>query len=163
MPAAWQATTATTQTLTGKPGTEYCVSVRARDHAGNVSGWSADRCQVVPLDDRTLSRTKGWVLATPASAYLRTLTTSTKKGGTLKLAGAHAKQIALLVTTCAKCGNVEILLNGKRFKTVHTHSSSTRNQVLVIEPAFSARTTSIQLTTTSHKVVKIDGLSIANT
>jgi hypothetical protein len=47
-PRSWQATTGRVQHLRLKPGREYCVSVRSRDTAGNVSTWSAPRCTRTP-------------------------------------------------------------------------------------------------------------------
>ena len=46
-PAGWTATTKTTQLLAVAKGYRYCFSVRARDRAGNTSGWSAERCVTV--------------------------------------------------------------------------------------------------------------------
>jgi len=45
-------------TLAG--GSQYCFSVRARDRAGNVGPWGAERCTSMALDDRSLSASSGW-------------------------------------------------------------------------------------------------------
>ena len=43
-----------------RAGYTYCVSVRARNRAGQVSGWTGGRCLARSLDDRSLSRSSGW-------------------------------------------------------------------------------------------------------
>ncbi|MCU1678576.1 MAG: hypothetical protein JWM93_3334 [Frankiales bacterium] len=44
-PAAWQRTSARNVSVTGvRIGVGYCFTVRSRDAAGNVSGWSTARC-----------------------------------------------------------------------------------------------------------------------
>jgi hypothetical protein len=46
-PAALQAMTATTTSLTPAPGTDTCFSVRARDTVGNTGAWSQSACTVI--------------------------------------------------------------------------------------------------------------------
>jgi hypothetical protein len=43
-PSTWQRIARFSQTLVVAAGTAYCVSVRARDRAGNTGAWSAERC-----------------------------------------------------------------------------------------------------------------------
>jgi hypothetical protein len=74
VPSGWAATTARSRALTLARGHEYCFSVRARDRAGNLSAWSAERCTAVPLDDRDLARTTGgWTSSTASTAFAGTL------------------------------------------------------------------------------------------
>jgi hypothetical protein len=164
MPAQWQGVTATRETLAGSPGHEYCVSERAHDMIGNVSGWTPDHCQVVPLDDRSLSRTTShWTRTTPSSAYLQTLTSTSTSGEKLTLSGAHVSQLALVVTTCSSCGSVQIYRGSTLWRTVSTQSSSTHTKVVLVEPRFSLMTTTLVLKTTANKPVKIDGIGISRT
>ncbi|HEX8973528.1 hypothetical protein [Oryzihumus sp.] len=58
-PAELQGTTATTAQLTATPGADTCFSVRARDHAGNVSDWSASRCSAADPTAPALQSTGG--------------------------------------------------------------------------------------------------------
>ena len=46
-PASWKNTTATSRSVTATTGQRVCLSVRARDTAGNVSAWSSSRCTYV--------------------------------------------------------------------------------------------------------------------
>jgi hypothetical protein len=159
--------TVRSKSLGGSPGHEYCFSVRARDRSGNTSAWTADRCTVVPLDDRSLKSVAGtWSRTTTTStaAYLGTLTRTTTVGSRLQLAGAHVDRIVLVVTECSTCGNVGIYLNGVLWRTVGTHTSASHYRVIVVLPAFSLRITTIELrdALTGRQVV-IDGLGIART
>ena len=158
-------TTATSKTITGTLGREYCFQVRARDKSGNLSQWSPDKCAVVPLDDRSLSAaTSGWTRSTSSSALFGTTTRTTTAGARLSLSSAHVDRIALIVTQCSTCGRVAITLNGVVFRTVSTVASTTHYRVVIIEPPFSLRTTTIGLKAVdSGKNLIIDALSIART
>ena len=164
-PASWQHVTVAARSLTGTPGHEYCFSVRARDHAGNTSAWSRDRCAVLPLDDRSLAAaTSGWTRATSSVSYQSTLTRTASLGAKLLLANAHLDRVALVVVECTSCGNVGIYLNGVLWRTVSTHATSTRYKVILIQPPFSLRTTTIVLrNASSGKQLIVDGLGIART
>ncbi|MGC5165725.1 hypothetical protein [Luteimicrobium sp. DT211] len=43
-PGSWQRTTATSRSVTATTSQRVCLSVRARDTAGNVSAWSSSHC-----------------------------------------------------------------------------------------------------------------------
>jgi hypothetical protein len=159
--------TVRSKSLAGSPGHEYCFSVRARDRSGNTSAWTADRCTVVPLDDRSLKSVGGtWsrTTTTSAAAYLDTLTRTSTVGSRLQLSSAHVDRIALVVTDCSTCGNIGIYLNGVLWRTVGTHTSVSHYRVIVVLPAFSLRVTTIELRDAlSGRQVVIDGLGIART
>jgi hypothetical protein len=42
-PASWQHATARSVSVPAVKGSTFCLSVRSRDKAGNVSGWSGER------------------------------------------------------------------------------------------------------------------------
>lgn len=157
------ATGATSRTLAGSPGHEYCFHVRSRDHAGNVSAWSPDRCMVLPLDDRSLTTAGTWTRGTSTSYYRGTLTKTTHTGAYLKLANAHVSRIALVVTTCWNCGTIGVYLNGVLWHTVSTYSASPHYKVIKLPGSFSLRVTTIALKdlSKSTRQVIIDGLGIA--
>ena len=58
-PAGWQATGATEVPLGLRPGNTSCVSVRARNVAGGLSGWTDGRCLTRAMDDRRLTASGG--------------------------------------------------------------------------------------------------------
>ena len=58
-PASWQGTTVTNTPLGLRAGYDYCVSVRARNRAGQLSDWSGQRCLARALDDKRPQRLVG--------------------------------------------------------------------------------------------------------
>jgi hypothetical protein len=77
------ATKATSITLNVAAGNEYCVSVRARDVFGTVSGWTAERCFSRPLDDRAMTAVGKWYRGANGVYYLGTVTSSNVNGVSL--------------------------------------------------------------------------------
>lgn len=161
-PAGWQHTTATSQTLTGTPGRQYCVSARSRDRAGNVSAWSTERCTTLPVDDRSLAAVSGgWTRPASSGSYLGTVTRTSTLGAQLRLTVPETNRIALVVTQCPTCGNVAIYLNNVYWRTVPTYAATTRRGVILAQPAFSRRSTTITLRSMSAgKNLLVDGLGI---
>jgi hypothetical protein len=159
-------TAALTTSLTGSPGHEYCVQVRAHDTANNTSPWTTPRCTAIPLDDRGLSAaTSGWRRITSTAAYRGTLTRTSSTGAELRVSGAQAHRLALVVTTCATCGSIAIYLNHTLWHIVSTHASTTHYKLIMLPGTFSLRTTGITLKDVSgtSRHLLIDGLGIART
>ena len=162
-PVGWQHSTKASQILIGAPGHDYCVSMRAWDRAGNASAWTADRCTALPLDDRSLSAaTAGWSRTGSTVSYGGTLTRTNVLGARLVLKAAQVSRLALVVIECASCGNVALYLNNVYWRTVSTYAPSTRYNVIVVQPPFSQRTTTITLRNASTgRNLIVDGLGIA--
>ena len=118
-------TTATKANLAIAAGTTMCFSVRAKDRAGNVSDWTAERCTTRPFDDAALVASLGWTVTTPSSAYGRTLSTGSLDA-TLGLAGASFQQLTVVVNTCRTCGTLEVSVDGVVIGTIDTHSAGTK-------------------------------------
>jgi hypothetical protein len=163
-PASWQRRTTTSVALPLSPGYEVCVSVRARDRAGNVSAWSPDRCTARPLDDTALAVTNAWGRATTTSGswYLGTYTGTATSGATLSKGGVTARRITLVVATCSWCGSITVYLGGSLVGTVSTRSSPYlyRQQLTLTLPA--ARTGTLVLRA-SGGTVNLDGLATRRT
>jgi hypothetical protein len=157
-------TTATSVSITGTVGREYCFSVQATDRSGNPSGWSAEHCTVLPVDDRSLSATtSGWTRATSSATWLSTVTKTTTTGAKLQLSGVHTNRIALVVIQCSSCASVGIYLNGVLWRTVSTYASSTHYKAILIQPMFSSGITTITLRNASTgRTLYIDGLGVAH-
>jgi hypothetical protein len=69
-----------------------------RDRAGNVGGWSGERCLAVPVDDKVLSpQSSGWTRATGPSYYGHSVLPPSRQGATVKLTGMHLDRLGLLV------------------------------------------------------------------
>lgn len=160
-PASWRARTAAAPTMTGVPGRTYCFSVRARDTVDNTSGYSAERCATVPLDDRALTRASGtWRRVTSPNAYGNTVTRTSEYGATLTLAGAHVDRVGLVVTTCPTCGRASVLVNGRPLVTFSTWSSVTRKKVLYLPRTFTYRRAAISVRLEQrNRWLVVDGLA----
>ena len=160
-PAAWQGTSRTRVAMNVKPGRTYCFSVRAQDAAGNVQpAWSSTRCTTVPVDDRALAVTHGWQRVASRVAFGGTLTRSAMPGARLRLVRAYGDRLALLVRTCPSCGRIALYRGGVFWRTVNTHSATTRNRVLLFQPRFSLRTTTIWVQVAGGKPVYLDGIAV---
>ncbi|HEY7281104.1 MAG TPA: hypothetical protein VID47_05855 [Actinomycetota bacterium] len=162
-PAALQHLTGTSRLFTGTAGTSYCFAVRARDHAGNLSGFSAQKCTMVPVDDRAMAVGAGsWTRkSAQAGAFLGTLSTTSAHNATLKLNGVHARQLGVLVKRCSTCGTFSMTFAG------HTVTANTKGSgfVVVTIPAFpSVKTGNLVVKVTSTgKPVQIDGVAAPQT
>lgn len=160
-PASWQLRTGAAPAFTGAPGRTYCFSVRARDNADNLSGYSPERCVTVPLDDRALRITSGtWRRESSPNTLGNTITRTSTYGATVALSGAYADRVALVVTTCPTCGRVGVFVNGTRLTTLSTWSSTVRKRVLLVPRTFTYRraTISLRLEQRSRSLI-VDGLT----
>ena len=152
-------TRATSWAMTGlHPGYTYCVRVRARDRAGNVSAYSTGRCTTRPLDDRSLHASSGWTRSKVMGAYLHTESTSARAGAALTLANAHVSRVAILATVTSKGGSVAVYLGRTRIGTVNLRSSTGHYQKVLWLGSVPARIGTLTLKTASTAQVRIDGL-----
>ncbi|HET7530535.1 MAG TPA: hypothetical protein VFJ98_06210 [Mycobacteriales bacterium] len=158
-PAAWQHTTKLAGSFPVALGSTMCFSVRSRDAAGNVSAWSNERCAARPLDDRSLTPSRGWHRSTGAAYFNRTISTSSTKSATLTRTGVPAGRAALVVTKCPGCGTLAVYYGSKLVNNVGLGATRTQRQVVVTLPRLTARTTKVVLKVASRsKSVQIDGL-----
>jgi hypothetical protein len=159
---AWRsAVTARSARFVGTPGSEYCFTARARDSAGNLSGWSRSRCTALPLDDRSLTRSAGWSRLKGRHFYRHTALEATRRGVTLTATGVSPGKVALLVDRGRHYGRVAVRYGGHTVATVRL-AGKPRDAVAVRLPDVTVPT-KITITTTSGKRVRIDGLWIAPT
>ena len=107
-PSNWQKLTSQSLTATLSAGYQYCFSVRARDRAGNTGAWSSDRCTSMPLDDRALSVSTGWARGSSTSYLFNTYSKTVKTSAQLTRSGVQSRRLALVATTCATCGTVDV-------------------------------------------------------
>lgn len=158
-------TTATSVLIGLAPGYEYCVSVRARDAVGNLSGWTADRCFSRPSDDRAMGASTGWTRASNQAYYLGTATVTTKSGISVSRTSVQAKRLWLIATKCSTCGSLQVYYNGKSVGIVDLSNPSLQYQAIVPLPVPATFLTgSVLLTTrTAGKVYQIDGLAVRRT
>jgi hypothetical protein len=160
-PDTWQATKATSRSISVPRGYEYCFSVRARDTLGNTSAWSPSRCTSRPLDDPSLRASAGWTRATGTSFLDGTISRTTTKGAELTRAEVRATRMWLIATRCASCGSVDVFVGSTRVGRVDLSSDATRRQQVIALPAStSIRTGKLTIrVTSSGKRVEIDGIA----
>jgi hypothetical protein len=166
LPSGWQHSTPRGRTIRLARGYDYCVSARARNWAGQVSGWGSKRCLTRPLDDRSLSASSGWTRGTgPTSNFIAgTYTSTTRHGAKLQVSSAQVRRVGIVATTCSSCGEVAVFVGGTRVGIINLASASTQHRVLLMLPRFSRRTANVVLKVRSSGLkVRIDGLSVSRT
>jgi photosystem II stability/assembly factor-like uncharacterized protein len=164
-PAGWQVLSSTARTQTGiATGDDYCWSVRAGDYAGNTSAWSAQRCRARPLDDRSLTASRGWTRAGGRGYWNGTVTTAAAKGAQLTIRGGRLSRVGIVATRCPGCGRVGIFVNGVRIGTLDLAAPRTANRRLLLLPAFAYRTGTVSIRIISAgRPVRIDGIVVSRT
>ena len=142
-------------------GSQDCFTVRATDRAGNIGAFSAWRCIALPLDDRTLSRSTGWFLASSSVYFNSTITATRTRGAILAKPNAQLRRIGFVATRCSTCGSVTVRVDSTTIGTVNLYSSTTKYKQLITLPAFSFRSGTVRLiVSTSGKLVQLDGLAL---
>jgi hypothetical protein len=113
-PAAWYGAKATSVVRTAPAGSDTCFRVRARDVAGNLTGWSAPQCEAAPLDDKALSPT-GTVrrVATKARPSGQ-VSTMFAAGDTLTYRGVRTNHLALVGQVGPNEGAVDVLVGSTK-------------------------------------------------
>ena len=164
-PASWQGTTVTNTPLGLRAGYDYCVSVRARNRAGQLSGWSGQRCLARALDDKRLSVSSGWKRKSASTFYSGSALSTTSKGATLVRTGAKVKRVGLVATTCRTCGKVAVLVDGKRIGTGEPQlaRAGTGGRCSCCPRSSAARHTITLRVLTSGLTVQVDGLVLSRT
>ncbi|HET7309870.1 MAG TPA: fibronectin type III domain-containing protein [Mycobacteriales bacterium] len=158
----WQATTKTSVSLAVPRGYTYCLSVRARDVAGNVSGWSAERCTATALDDRALTASTGWTRGKGSVYYAGTVTATKTKQVQLSLSHVTARRLAVVVTRLSGGGTIGIYWKGTLIKKISLSASSTKNRQVISLPAFATtRTGTVTIKTLTAGTTRIDGLGVS--
>jgi hypothetical protein len=163
-PVLWQsATTATSASFRGSPGSTYCFSARAVDGVGNVSPWSAERCTALPLKNTSLTHSTGWSKRTGSGYYMQSYSLSSRQGASLTRTGVATKRVAVVVTKCATCGTLGVYWNGKLLKKLSLAASSTRKKHLITVAEFgSLRSGTVKLVVLSAgRTVIVEGLGIS--
>ncbi len=159
----WRAaTTATSATFPGSPGSTYCFSVQARDTLDVLSAWTAETCTAVPLDDRSLTRSGSWTAGTGSAYYRSTYLRSVTYGAKLTRTGVVAKRIAIVATTCPTCGKVRVYWGSTLLRTISLYSATTVNKKLITVTTFAGTRTgtlSVKVHSSGKKVI-IDGVAI---
>jgi len=103
------ATTSTELVKHAAPGSEVCARFRARDLAGNLTGWSAARCTSIAYDDRALAVSGPTARATSALALHGTVTVLKAKGAVATMtSGQHGRILAVWLLRGPDQGVVDV-------------------------------------------------------
>jgi hypothetical protein len=163
--ALWlKGTQSTGTSLRGRPGFTYCFSGRTRDRAGNLSAFSQPAtCTAIPVDDSAMVHRGPWAKRRRPGSYLGTVSGASKRGATLSLPAVRAARLALVATTCQRCGRLKAYWKGSLVKRVDLHSPRTRKRRFILLAARrKARVGSVRLVVTSRrKPVRIEGLAVS--
>lgn len=160
-PAALQGLRTTSATVSLAQGSQYCFAVRGRDNAGNVGGWSAEKCTAMVLDDRGLSASGSWTRGASTAYALGTYSRATSTGVSLSRSSVQGRQISLVGTVCATCGYVEVYHNGVRLGRVSFSGARTafrQEKFLPLQPA--TRTGTVTIRTVDTRRVYIDAIAV---
>lgn len=163
-PGSWRATTAHAVSIAAARGYTFCFSVRARDHAGNVSAWSSERCTASALDDRTLAASSYWTRSTGSSFYAGTITRASRTGVSLTRTSVQTKRIWLVGTRVVGGGGVGVYWNGVLIAKINLNATGTAyRQVFGVVTFTSVRSGTLTFRTLNSGKVLIDGLGLSRT
>jgi hypothetical protein len=159
----WKAAlAATSATFTGAPGSTYCLSAGASDRAGNAGVFGSERCTAIPAGERQLVHRGAWRRGHGFAHYLSSYSVSNRRGASLA-ARVAARRLALVATTCPRCGAVDVYLGGRRLKRVDLSSATTKERQVIRIASFTAlrRGWVSIVVVSSGKPVFIEGLGAA--
>ncbi|GGO93211.1 hypothetical protein GCM10011584_31390 [Nocardioides phosphati] len=123
------ATSATSFTHAAVRGSDWCLRFRARDHAGNVSGWSAARCTAVAIDDRALVLSAG-TRSTWSGALYGTYTSLGARATLVHRATNVGATLGVWVVKGVRQGYVDVYVGGVKAGRISLAATSSR-RVLV--------------------------------
>jgi hypothetical protein len=141
----------------------HTVTAFAKDAVGNEDASPAARTFTMPLDDRDLARSSGWKQGKGAGYFLKTFSSTTKKGAAVRTSATGIRKVALVVTKGKGFGTVEVYLGKTLLKKVSLAASTTRKKKLVKVASFATATSgTVKVVVVSrNKKVVIEGLGIA--
>jgi hypothetical protein len=119
--------TATSLTSTMKPGHTYRFKVRARDKAGNVSGWvraATWRASLIQQSSTSVKYGGAWATE-PSSAYSGgSLRTASAAGASARLSFS-GRAVAWVTTLRPDAGQVRVYIDGVLAATIDTRADAT--------------------------------------
>ncbi|MDQ1685402.1 MAG: trimeric autotransporter adhesin [Frankiaceae bacterium] len=159
-PAGFSNRTGSSASATIGVGTTICWSIRARDHAGNLSPWTPDHCTARAVDDRSLAaKTGGWTRVTSSAFFSGTATKAQTANAQVASAAWARGHVRLVVTECATCGSVRVYAGNTYLGTLSTHSTTTHYRV-VLSLSKASSGGAIRIVTTSAAPVYIDAVGL---
>jgi len=158
----WQtATTALSASLALSAGYTYCFSVLARDVNGLTSSWTADKCTISPLDDRSLTKSGTWSALSSTKYYRGTYRQSKTLNASLSATSVKYKKLYLVASTCTTCGSVKVYLGSTLLKTISLKGATAYKKAFLIYSGTAVKSGTLKVkVSVSGKYDRIDGLAI---
>jgi hypothetical protein len=114
----------------------------------------------VAVDDSSLTASSGWTRGRAAGFYRGTYSSATSTAAALSLRSVQTRRITLVVTRCAKCGQVGVYVAGTRVAVVDTRAATTAHQVKVAVLLPAVRTGAFVLQPLqAGRLVQVDGVA----
>ena len=158
-PAAWQRMSARSASLAIAAGAEACFRVRAHDAAGNLSGWSAVRCEVRPLDDRQLRASGQVTRGSDPHATAGTVSVLVRPGSALSTRPQRGAAVVLFAIAGPGQGMVEVTAGGRVIATVHL-SARTRTRIARTVHSRTPFVGAVSVRSVSARPSSIDALAV---
>lgn len=142
----------------------HTFAALARDSLGHEDATPATRTFTLPVNNTELKHSTGWKKATGSGYFMKSKSSSTKKGAVLKTSSSAITSVALVVTKGKGYGVVKVFLGKKLLKKVSLSAKRTKKQKLVQIASFAAaRSGTIKVVVaSSNKLVVVEGLGIAS-
>jgi len=132
------ATTAKTATLNLTQGRTYQLRVTAVDRAGNRGSETRSALYVVPIDEKSLSRSSGWSVYSNRSDWYGTHAQAARNGMYLTKTLTGTKYELVFLRQAAG-GYADIYVNGVRVKRLNFYNATTQFRQVVTIASYSTR------------------------
>lgn len=152
--------TATTDTRVSRsvvPGSEWCFRFRARDEAGNVSGWSPGRCSSVEIQDSAFrhsgNATRCWSALALDHHYLRLHA----RGAWLRRTPQVGRTLALWVLAGPRQGRADVLVGGVQVGRLSLGAASRHRRLVTFAMPRSGAVSVVEL---GVRAVGVDAMAV---
>lgn len=155
----WQGTASTSVSLSMPAGAQVCFAVRARDAIGNVTPWSAQRCALVPVDDRALTVSGSTSRITSSLALGGTVTRLNASGAAVSKGALAGDQVALVLLKGPGQGTVEVTVGKHVYGRYSLAATTWRREVLYLGGVFFTDAT-VRVRSVSSAPARIDAIGV---
>jgi hypothetical protein len=154
---SWTALSTRQVTVPVSSGTTACFRFRARDASGNASLWSAPSCSTSPVDDTSLSASRGVKRSKDRAAMRGAVSVMGAKGSSLVMRKQRARGVYVLARRGPREGSLKVYIGSSRIGTVDLKSSA-RGVVRVLVPSGTVRRGDVRLVSSSKRPVRVDAI-----
>lgn len=141
------------------PGSAICMRSRARDAAGNATGWSTARCTTAPVDDRELAKTGRTKSVSARGGIGGGYLTLLKKGSTATLSGQTGRTVGVWIRRGPHLGRADVYAGKRRIGRISFRSAATRQGLVLLRVA-GGFTGNVRLVSLDKPPVHIDGIVV---